>query len=142
MQIIPLFLVVCTCLGASWGVKRGKLTPYAHRYAKAHECKRAQTEMHTKHTLQHHTRAHTNTQSWAYVYPHTRMRTYPKCILICLLGRSFRAPRPTNEQGSVHNHADSCKHRHRHVHNHQPTPASTQMLVHVWTLSFQIPNPK
>lgn len=41
MQIIPLFLVVCTCLGASWGARRSKLTPYAHRYTKAHMCKHA-----------------------------------------------------------------------------------------------------
>lgn len=41
MQIIPLFLVVCTCLGASWGTRRNKLTPYAHRYTKAHMCKHA-----------------------------------------------------------------------------------------------------
>lgn len=41
MQIIPLFLVVCTCLGASWGARRSKHTPYAHRYTKAHMCKHA-----------------------------------------------------------------------------------------------------
>lgn len=126
MQITPLFLVVCTCLDASWGVRRGKLTPYAHRYTKA-PCANM------------HTNLHAHEINLSTMYAHKFVCIYSKHILLNRLRQSFRSSR-AHEHVLMHNHAGSCNNirsrRCRHVHNHKPTQACTQMLIYVCALSL------
>lgn len=75
MQIIPLFLVVCACLGASWGERRGKLAPYAHRRTKA-SCENTHASLgaHEMHPTERYTQTHTC--SWACIYMLTSVCIY------------------------------------------------------------------
>lgn len=109
MQIIPLFLVVCTCLRASWGVRRGKLTPYAHRYTKPHMCKHAHKPRHTWDTPYHTT--HKKAHGRGYLCLLTRMcvRTPNTCSSTCSCSHSeAHVPMNTGKPTTMWLQASTC----------------------------------